>query len=308
MSALPVASLAVSAGLGAALSLGVADFAAQRLTVRYGWVRALLVAQLSSLPLIAGSAMMLEPLPSWTTASVGGLLATGLLYAVGIGALYGALARGPLTIVSPIASSFAAVTVALSLCVGQSLPQPRILGGLALILIGVVLAARGDRSAPAHSAPAGASQGGSSGALWAVVSSVTMGAAFLGIELTSHHAGRDTASLWPLVAMRAITSALLLVLWFARRGRDTRSLSRPRTSRLLWLGGFTVGALDSLGMVLYTLGLAVDHVAVVVVLTSLFSVVTVALARIWLREQLTTTQWVAVALIVCGIAWTSLSR
>ncbi len=301
-------SIAVAAGLGAALSLGFGDFAAQRLTVRVGWVRALLVAQLTSLPLIAGLALTLEPFPHWTATRVGGLLATGLLYAVGIGSLYGALARGPLAIVSPIASSFAAVTVTLSLCIGQPLPAPPILGGLALILGGVTLAVRGERGARAVHPSTTPNQRERSGALWAVVSSVSMGAAFLGIEFTSHRVGQGDASLWPLVTMRAITSALLLALLYTRRERGARSLSRAEDSRQLWLGGLAVGTLDSLGMVLYTLGLAVDHVAVVVVLTSLFSVVTVALARIWLREQLTTTQWIAVALIVCGIAWTSLSR
>jgi drug/metabolite transporter (DMT)-like permease len=52
-------------------------------------------------------------------------------------------------------------------------------------------------------------------------------------------------------------------------------------------------------------GIAAAELAVVAVLTSSFPLVTVALARVHLRERLNWWQWLGIAAVLAGIGWIS---
>jgi drug/metabolite transporter (DMT)-like permease len=67
-----------------------------------------------------------------------------------------------------------------------------------------------------------------------------------------------------------------------------------------------IGLLDTGANVSYGLGLAGAYVAIVAVLSSLFSAVTVLLAWVVLRERLALNQWLGVLLILVGVALVSL--
>jgi drug/metabolite transporter (DMT)-like permease len=63
-----------------------------------------------------------------------------------------------------------------------------------------------------------------------------------------------------------------------------------------------VALLDTAANIAYNLGIAGSLTAVVSVTSSLFSVVTVLLAWVLLRERLVRWQWAGVAAILVGIA------
>lgn len=87
----------------------------------------------------------------------------------------------------------------------------------------------------------------------------------------------------------------------ALRAEPGQPASRGRT--------LVVACFDSTGMVLIALGGSLGwrpgEIAVVAVLASCFPLVTIALARVWLREQLRWWQWLGVAIVIAGVAWVS---
>jgi drug/metabolite transporter (DMT)-like permease len=85
-------------------------------------------------------------------------------------------------------------------------------------------------------------------------------------------------------------------LWFAPR----------LPPRAFWLFVVPTALLDTSANIAYNLGITQALVSVVVVLSSLFSAVTVLLAWIFLRERLRGWQWLGVAAIFAGIALVSI--
>ena len=70
-----------------------------------------------------------------------------------------------------------------------------------------------------------------------------------------------------------------------------------------WVVG--VALLDTAANIAYNLGITISLTAVVSVISSLFSAVTVLLAWIFLRERLARWQWAGVAAILVGIVLVS---
>src|SRR5215831_9289720 len=131
-------------GLTAALCWGAADFLVRYATQAVGTFRTLFFMQLTGfvgLSLYMSLSGAFEPL----TRNVGWQPWMWVVPALLINvfcslALYRSFEIGILTVVSPISSSYAALTVILAILSGEALSQWRLLG-IAAAIIGVVLAA-----------------------------------------------------------------------------------------------------------------------------------------------------------------------
>lgn len=278
--------LAAALGLASALSFGAGNFAAQRLTARHGWLRALLAVQAVSLPLVAGLALAVDGVPVLEASALRLLLGLGLLNSFGLAAMYRAFARGALSIVAPIASSFAATTVVLSALAGRA-PGAATAVGLAVIVGGIVVVSSAQGSGPADpDRPRGAGVGS------ACLASLSLGTVFFGLD----GAASSLGPLWPVVALRLVGVASLSAL--LRLGPPAGP-----PAPLVWPTLLACAVLDTGGMVLYSAGARLGDAAVVAVLASLFSVVTIALAQLRLRERLARGQWLGVALVLLGTVW-----
>lgn len=77
----------------------------------------------------------------------------------------------------------------------------------------------------------------------------------------------------------------------------------PTRAFCLWM--LPVALLDTTANVAYNVGITTSLTAVVAVISSLYSVVTVLMAWLFLRERLARWQWVGVAGILIGIALVS---
>ena len=67
-----------------------------------------------------------------------------------------------------------------------------------------------------------------------------------------------------------------------------------------------VGVTDTAAFVANNAGMAVGHVSVVSVLSSLYGAITVLLSWIFLRERVGASQWLGIFLIFAGIVFVSL--
>ncbi len=296
--------MGVLLGLLAALGWGSADFLARYATRLIGTYRTLFFMQfigftsLSVYLLATGELARLFASAGWQPWAWCVLVA--LLNVVSSLALYRAFEVGVLMIVSPIAASYAALTVALSLLSGETVSRLRGVG-IGVALIGVMLAATSfTRSQPDVVSGEAAVVQEARGRRWlphgvglALLASVGYGIMFwlLGFQVTPALGG--VAPIWLIRLVTPCTLAL-----FAAPARQRLQLP----SRRAWWLILGVGVLDTSAYIANTVGFATHQVAVVSVLASLFSTVTVILAWFFLRERLRWNQWVGIAGIFAGVA------
>jgi drug/metabolite transporter (DMT)-like permease len=271
---------AVFYGLAAAASWGAGDFSGGVATKRS---HVYLVVLLSHIVGLAGLLLLIllfgESFPTWRDLLIGA--AGGIAGAVGVLALYTGLAQGRMGVVAPLTAVITAIVPVLFGLFLEGLPQLRQLVGFVVALFAVWLISSDNGDAP-------------TGLRWAdlrlpVVAGLGFGLFFIFIDQVS-----DNAILWPLVGARAasILMMALLVLW---RGRGERP-SRTQLGRIALAGIFDAG-----GNAFFALATSLGRLDVASVLSSLYPVTTVLLARFILDEHLARRQGIGVAAALVAV-------
>jgi drug/metabolite transporter (DMT)-like permease len=271
-------------GLGAAIAWGTADYCAKHASEQFGfWPTVWGMNSVGALALgllWAGGGTSLAA-QQWPT-----LLLLGVGNAVGGIFFYYALEFGPLVLVSPITAAYPVVSAVLAYLVSGERLGGVMLAAVGGVIAGTLLASLGAGRAPAASHPRRASA-----LLAAVAGALVFGTVFY---FLAADAGRSGAAA-PVLVFRWVGAALLALPVLAGRRLPVTALVR---SRWLW----ATGLLDSLAYVFYAVGARHLQVSVVSALSGLFSVWTLALAVMFLRERLAWRQWWGVALIFAAIA------
>jgi len=250
--------------LGGALSWGVGDFlgglAARRLAV-------LTVLAVSQAVGLAGVLLWVwiarDPFPG--VVELAPAAGAGLAGLIGLGALYRGLAVGAMGIVAPISAASPVVPLTVDAARG-TVPDPLQWIGIALVLAGIVALSR---------EPASGGKRIAAGAGLAVVAALGFGLFVVGLD-----AGADESAPWAVVAAR--TASVLLAVAIALFYTHT-SLRPPRSLLVVLVG---IGVFDTGANVLIAFATTKDAAGIVAVLSSLYPVVTVVLARIVLGERL----------------------
>lgn len=271
--------MTVGLALLAALTYGAADFLGGIASRRSPASVVVVFSQLSGAAVFLVSIAFVPSRFHQADLAWGALAGVG--GAVGIAALYAALAVGRMGVISPLTGVIgASVPVAVGLALGER-PSLFELSGIALAFVAVVLVSADPQTLRlSFEEP---------GLLLAVVSGLGMGLSLVALSRSTPDSG-----LAVLAPSRAV-SVVLLLLWV--RGRH-EPLRVPRGALAVILGG---GALDMLANVLYVVATRSGLLAVVAVVTSLYPASTVFLARIFLRERLAALQWAGVACAVAGV-------
>jgi drug/metabolite transporter (DMT)-like permease len=211
---------------------------------------------------------------------------------------YRAFEIGTLSLVSPIASSFAVVTALLAMAGGERPALPA-LGGALLLITGVIVVTR---------TQGGQEQNSLIGVPEALGAALGYGIVFRVLDFVTPVVG----PLWPLLTFRVtILSGAVLTLMLAQSGRVSppyrpAPLPRRGAAYTIWLPALAAAVVDSLAWIAFMEGTRFEHTTIVTALASLFSAVTVLLAWIVLRERLTPAQWTGVAVILPGVLLVSL--
>jgi drug/metabolite transporter (DMT)-like permease len=297
--------LAILFGLLAAFAWAGADFLARHVSRRVGPPRTFILMQCVGLTVLTLYLIAAKD-PRWSLTPVlrGGTrgayewaMVVAALNIVGSMSLYRAFAIGKMALVTPIAASYPALTVILSLVSGERLKTSAAFG-VPIVLVGILLtvipAASGTPAAEAGHGPC--SPRSHYGVGSALVASLSFGLAFwtLGFRVTG-----TLGSVIPIWIIRLIGAILILGLVARRRSQPVL----PAGS-ILW-PLVASALLDTIGFVATALGLGTGHVSVVTVLTSLFGVLIVLLSWVLLKERLHRRQWCGVILIFLGVALVS---
>lgn len=272
-------------GLGAALFWGLGDFAITTLARYVGSARSLLYIQIFSL---LSWVILIWVFPHEVTGGINPWLLAGLagiFHVAGLVTTYRAFEIGTLSFVSPFASSFAIVIVLITVMTGKG-PAPVALLGTLFLVAGIVVVTR---STPSDGPVT------LRGVPEAIASAICFGIMFWMID---GYVKAPLGDVYPLVLLKSL--ATVFAIGYAARSKMPPSEEAPKTSKLMVMA-LIAALLDTLAWVCTLFGYKQGHVAVVTALASLFSVVTIFLAGIFLKERLNRLQWLGVAVVLSGI-------
>lgn len=277
--------LAIFLGFSTALVYGFADFFGAMASRR---LRPVLVTGLASwlgLGLLALAAVSGLMPANFSSASVFWGAFGGLFSAFGLSCLYKALALGPISILSPMSAVVSAVVpAAVGVAIlGESF-SPLGWLAIALILVAVVLVGfMPTSSATKPTLP---------GLLYGLGAGVGIGV----VLICLHNAPADSGSA-SIIVMRLANGVILggFALYLLLSKKVPLS-ELTNLNAKLWLVTLASGALDALANVLFVLASRLGTLTVVSVLTALYPLGTILLARFVLKEKLAATQAVGIAL------------
>lgn len=281
----------IEVGLAACASMawGASDFAAGLAARRRSVLLVLAVSQGTGLVLALVALVAAGTIDPPATAVQSAILA-GAFEALGFGALYAALARGPMGVVAPVAALGGGVPIAVDVVGGSQLSTAGAIGAV-VALVAVALVARDSEEGARRAAP---------GILLALLAAGSFGAFFVFLD----HAAGEAPFVWGVAIARAVAVGLLLPLvllrWVRRTGPVRRPGRREAASLLL------IGVLDITANLLFAWGASRGSGPIVAVVGSTYPVATVLLAASVLGERLDRLQQLGVALAVGAMALLSL--
>ncbi|MEU2658960.1 EamA family transporter [Streptomyces sp. NPDC007325] len=225
---------------------------------------------------------------SWNEVFWGAL--AGLCGSAGAVLLYRALASGVMSLVAPTtAAAAAALPVVAGVLTGDRLSALAVIGVVCALAAVLLVSLSGDGTGESADRRA---------MLRSLALALLAGAGFGAFFVFLAHTSSDT-SLWPLVWARCASLTAILLFILVRRTSPALS---ARPARLALLSG----VLDMGSSALFLVAVRDGSLAVIGLLSSLYPISTVLLARLVLKERIRGIQHVGVALAVGSVvllAW-----
>jgi drug/metabolite transporter (DMT)-like permease len=268
---------AAALGLASALSWGISDFTGGLLSRRAGsLITAIALNSIGIVLAVACAVWRAEPFPtpvSWLWGA-----AAGVIGSLGLLALYQAMVIGKMGIAAPVTGVVAAVVPVVFGALFEGLPDAHRLAGFGLALVSVWLVS---------STNGRFSLGGELGL--ALIAGVGFGAFYVLIDRAT-----GQGVFWPLVAAKVAATLALAGINAVRR--------QPWTpGRLPVLPMLLLGVADIAGNVFFALGARAGRLDVAAVLASMYPLITVLCAQVFLKERMLRTQAVGVAMALAAI-------
>jgi len=271
--------LPIALALTSSLGYGVSDFLGGLKSRTLPLLSVLLVSQGSALAIVtivvavSGEGPPVDHLHYAVLAGFG--------EALGVSALYRGLAIGTMSVVAPLGATAPVLAVVVGGVLGE-VPSAVQGAGIALAIAGVVLISTEDER------PSGGPLGRS--IIFGLLTAIGFGTFFVGMDAAS-----EGSVPWALLGARCTIIAIFGIAFLIRR----RSLALDsRELPVLAAIGCLIVSSDTLYAVASTKGL----LSVVAVLSSLYPVVTIALARVYLNERLSGLQRLGVPAALAGAA------
>ncbi len=265
-------AMTVAFGLGSAVAWGAGDFSGGFATKHNSVLTVLFISQVIGGMLLVGLALLLAaPFPGRADMTAGAL--AGLFGTMGLACLYRGLASGRMGIVAPLSAVVTALVPVVFAFFHEGAPD-----GLQFAGFGAALVAVWCLAAPQEAEPVNRRE-----VLLSLAAGIGFGLFFIFVD----QASRETV-LWPLAAARCASLVMIGAILTVRRRR--MRASRPQLAVIA-----LAGVLDMAGNALFALAAQTGRLDVAAVLSSLYPLSTVLLARTILSERLHPRQWAGVA-------------
>jgi drug/metabolite transporter (DMT)-like permease len=274
-------------GLTAALSWGFADYFAAVASRQTGPFRVVLGFHVVAMVLLGGLLVVTgEGLSDVSGRDLAWFAVVGVLGGLSYLAFYQALAIGPISIVSPIVSAYAAVTVVCALLIGGETLATGETAAIVVVILGVLLASSDlAQIRTLHRIAL-------LGILLALATAVLIGVFVYGVAYFS----ADYGWLVPIFLARGFSTLFLLVV--SLRTGDWRFPDRsPRLLGTIAL----IAVVDTLGYVAFNFGVRHADTTVVATAAAPYAVVPIVAGVALLHERPRATQWTGIALVIAGL-------
>ena len=273
--------LAIALALGSSLAWGVSDFLGGVKSRAFPLFLVLVISQGAALIVLAVIVAALgEPPPGGDFLIFAAL--AGISETIGVAALYRGLAVGVMSIVAPVAATAPVVPLVVGLALGE-LPGTLQGAGIALAVVGIVITACRSDSGDERGQAVGAS------VLFGALCALGFGSFYVAMDAAS-----EGEIQWALLLARATSVAAFLVVIAATRPRPAPG---RRDLPAIALIGILIIAADAMYATASTKGV----LGVVAALSTLYPIVTIALARIYLSERVEPRQQLGIALSLAGV-------
>ena len=269
-------------GLGAALSWGAGDFTGGLAARKVGTYRSVFYGEIIGvLVLMIPVILVAEPLPSLKTWLL--CMFAGLLGSIGLLLLYHSMTLGLMSIAAPVSALLAASIPVIVGIFTEGWPQFLTIIGFGFALFAVWMVSQSENRAVN---------------IFAHLSDLKLpllaGIGFGSYFVFMHMATQDGGVVWPMVASRLGGMSLIFTYMLVTR-------TSWKIDPTAWPMIFMNGILDISGNFFFILAGQTGRLDVTAVLSGLFPGATVLLAWIFLRERLTSNQWVGVASALAAI-------
>lgn len=219
-------------------------------------------------------------------------IAAGVASAIGISALYASLAIGPIAIVSPMGAVIGAlVPMIFGFFIGDRFGWFAIVA-LGLILIAVVLVGfmpGADVRLPS-----------AKGLLFAAIAGAGIGTILIVLKFSPADSGMAS-----IIVMRLVSAIFLNIFLVASWMRNRSKRAESKAAKIegkFWWAVIAAGIFDSSANIFFALALRSGSLSVVSVLTALYPLGTIILARVVLKERIARLQMLGVVLALAGSA------
>lgn len=290
--------------LASALAWGISDFLGGYLSRRLRTITVIAVSQMCGLAaIVCACALTGKGFPSETASMVA--FGAGLTGAAGLGAFYQALSIGTISLVAPIAATGVVVPVLAGLLAGEAVGTIGF-AGMFCAMAGVVLASISNPEP--HQRLSVEVQAHRASIILAILAAIGFGAFF-----TLFHTAATEGLLEAALVQRITSVALLGSAWIVMTWRDRHTVvAHPEPDQLsprsawVMVGIIITGVFDMLANILYGEASVTGLLSLTSMVSSLYPVITVMLARFVLLERLGGLQQTGVGLALVGTVLISL--
>jgi drug/metabolite transporter (DMT)-like permease len=287
--------IALIAGLGGMVGWGLADFFAKKTIDKTDDLTTLFWSQLiGTIPLVI-IFVATRHLPDFNLLHYGYLVPFGIVSGLSYLLLYHGFGKGQISLLSPIFASYAAMVVVISaVFFNESIPAHQAIA-IGVVLVGLLLANGDPREIRTLLNTPGRKLGG----VKEVAGAMLIYSMWL-VLLDRIIIGQD----WVLIILVIrIVSAITLFIYAKLKRREIA----VRDSNL-WIYLIAIGIFDVMAYSFVAYGFSqASHLSVVTVLSAAFSVPTIILANLFLKEKLTLLQMSATFIIITGIILVTIS-
>jgi drug/metabolite transporter (DMT)-like permease len=284
--------IGIALGLGAAIGWGLADYVAATASRRVSATWNVLGMHITSVLVMLVAAGATGNLLKIPVSHLPQFALLGAVSTVAFIALYKGLSIGPLSLVSPIVSAYAAVTVILAVVVlGERLNALQAFA-VGTTIVGIILASLRLEKVRLE-------RGSTAGVALGFVAMIGLGVLTYGIGSYE----RDFGWVRPLLATRIFASGFILAVLLAGRSRlretPAQQIGIRLPSALVAVAG--LGVLDTVGWFLFNFGVARSKISFVGAASAWYPLVPLIFAIVLLKERPSMNQWAGIALILGGL-------
>jgi len=275
-------------GIIAMFGWGASDFFVTKSARGTNLFKAFLWSQIIALAIMLPVFLIFFKLPQFSFMIIGLILASGILTVIANLTFYKGLQVGKVSIIMPVESCWAIVTVLLSLTLLSEVLTGMQATGIIIILAGAILVSFKWKDLLKIKNPA-------IGVKYAVIAAVAFGIDFVIIDILVGKIG------WflPIFFIGTITAAYMLLY----SGTTKRDITFPKN---VWLFIILVGILDTVAYLSYSVGVTSEYGSIVAPIGAASPVVAIILAKIFFKERLEMNQMIGIVSVMVGLVLVSL--